>query len=165
MTTLGALMIKKAILLSLSLLVAPMAFAASEMDEALLSVGLINKNYEYIHKELITEFFRVVNNDYSQSLPMDINSYTRIQSLILTPYYGNVSVLYTLPLTADERDVLADTLSSKEMLKEACVDYYLPNKFMLANSYTMVYSYADQNHRALADIKMNADSCLNAILR
>ena len=158
-------MIKKAILLSLSLLVAPMTFAASEMDEALLSVGLINKNYEYIHKELITEFFRVVNNDYSQSLPMDINNYTRIQSLILTPYYGNVSVLYTLPLTVDERDVLADTLSSKEMLKEACVDYYLPNKFMLANSYTMVYSYADQNHRALADIKMNADSCLNAILR
>ena len=158
-------MIKKAILLSLSLLVAPMTFAASEMDEALLSVGLINKNYEYIHKELITEFFRVVNNDYSQSLPMDINSYTRIQSLILTPYYGNVSVLYTLPLTVDERDVLADTLSSKEMLKEACVDYYLPNKFMLSNSYTMVYSYADQNHRALADIKMNADSCLNAILR
>jgi len=158
-------MIKKAILLSLSLLVAPMTYAASEMDEALLSVGLINKNYEYIHKELITEFFRVVNNDYSQSLPMDINSYTRIQSLILTPYYGNVSVLYTLPLTVDERDVLADTLSSKEMLKEACVDYYLPNKFMLANSYTMVYSYADQNHRALADIKMNADSCLNAILR
>lgn len=165
MTTLGALMIKKAILLSLSLLVAPMTYAASEMDEALLSVGLINKNYEYIHKELITEFFRVVNNDYSQSLPMDINNYTRIQSLILTPYYGNVSVLYTLPLTTDERDVLADTLSSKEMLKEACVDYYLPNKFMLANSYTMVYSYADQNHRALADIKMNADSCLNAILR
>ena len=158
-------MIKKAILLSLSLLVAPMTYAASEMDEALLSVGLINKNYEYIHKELITEFFRVVNNDYSQSLPMDINNYTRIQSLILTPYYGNVSVLYTLPLTVDERDVLADTLSSKEMLKEACVDYYLPNKFMFTNSYTMVYSYADQNHRALADIKMNADSCLNAILR
>ena len=157
-------MIKKAILLSLSLLVAPMTYAASEMDEALLSVGLINKNYEYIHKELITEFFRVVTSDYSQSLPMDINNYTRIQSLMLTPYYGNVSVLYTLPLTPDERDYLSDKLSSKEMLKEACVDYYLPNKFMLANSYTMVYSYADQNHRPFADIKINGDSCYNALI-
>lgn len=155
---------KKAILLSLSLLLTPAAFAASEMDEALLSVGLIDKNYEYTHKALVTEFFRLVTSDYSQSLPMDTNSYTRIQSMMLTPHYGSVDVLFTLPLTPDERKLLIDELSSKEVLKEACLDYYLPNKFMLANHFTMVYSYSDKNFRPLKDIKMNADTCINALI-
>lgn len=158
-------MIKKAMLLSLSLLLAPMAFAASELDEALQSVGLLNSNYEYTHKELVSEVFRLVTNDYSQSLPMDINNYTRIQSMMLTPHYGNVSVLYTLPLTPEERDFLTDELSSNEILKESCLDYYLSNKFMLANHYTLVYSYSDQNHRPLTDIKMTAETCLAALLK
>ena len=50
-------------LLSLSLLLAPMAFAASELDEALQSVGLLNSNYEYTHKELVSEVFRLVTNE------------------------------------------------------------------------------------------------------
>lgn len=155
-------MIKKALLLSLSLFIAPVAFADSEMDEVLKSIGLVDSQYRYTNDKLATEFFRVATNQYAQSLPVNINSYVQIYSAMMTPYYGNFEAIITLPLTDSEREVFIQELTSLENLQQICLDYYVPNNFMAANNYTLVYSYSDQNYRPLAKLTMNTDKCLNA---
>lgn len=154
---------KKGFLFLLSLFISHSALAESDMDLALKSIGAVDEDYRYTDHELVAAFFRVTTSQYAQSLPIDVYSFTRIHSAMFTPYYANISYSYTLPLTSDEiRGVIAE-LSSKESLQEACIDGYIPNEFMLANNYTLVYSYSDNSYRPLADVKMNLSTCLDAL--
>ena len=158
-------MIKKAVLLSLSLLATPMAFAISEIDEALLSIGLVDENYEYTDEALATEFFRLTTNEVAKSLPSRLNVYIKLDSALMTPYSGRFNAVYTIPFTPSEREVVIQELSSIETLQETCLDYYLPNKFMVANDFNLIYAFHDENYRPLANVRMNVLTCYDALTR
>ncbi len=156
-------MIKKVVALSLSLLAAPGVFAASELDEVLQSFGLVDSNYEYTNNALATEFFRLVTNEYAQSLPSHLNSYIKIDSATLTPYTGRFNAIYTIPFTPLQKEAVKQELSNVETLQHLCIDYYLPNQFMVANNYNVVYSFHDENYRPIVDVRMNVLTCYDAL--
>ncbi|WP_019672671.1 hypothetical protein [Psychrobacter lutiphocae] len=140
------------------------AFAESDIDKALKSIGLIDESYVYIADEaLVSEFFRYTTNQYAQSLPSDINSFSRIQSTMFTPYFADVQGMFTIPFTADERREVINALSSKELLQELCIDYFIPNEFMLANNYMLMYTFNDQDYRLLKKVQVNTFTCLDAL--
>lgn len=154
---------KKGFLFLFSLFIAHSALAESDMDLALKAIGVIDEDYRYTDDELVAAFFRLATTQYAQSLPSDINSFTRIQSAMFTPYFANVQGMYTIHFTEDEKHEVIENLSSKQTLQELCIDYFIPNEFMLANNYNLVYSVHDQDYRPLADVKMNIRTCLDAL--
>ena len=137
--------------------------AESELDDLLKYAGIVDEDYVYTDIKLAAEFFRLSTNQYAQSLPMNVNSYIQIESAMMTPYFSNVEAIYTIPFDATERRAVIQELSSMEALKETCIDNYIPNDFMLANNYTLVYSYSDQDYRPLAKVTMNINSCYEAL--
>ena len=154
---------KKLLLTTLVVLISGVAHAESELDNLLKSAGIVDVDYVYTDIKLAAEFFRLSTNQYAQSLPVNVNSYVKLDSVMMTPYFGNSEAMYTQPLNANERMLLIQELSSVEMLKEACIDYYIPNDFMLANNYTLIYSYSDQDYRPLAKVTMSIDNCYEAL--
>lgn len=147
----------------LSLFISHSALAESDMDLALKSIGVIDEDYRYTDHELAAAFFRFTTTQYAKSLPSDINSFSRIQSAMFTPYFADVQGMYTIPFTEDERREVINNLSSKQMLQELCIDYFMPNEFMLANNYTLIYSFHDQDYRLLSNVKINISTCLDAL--
>jgi len=137
--------------------------AESELDDLLKYAGIVDADYVYTDTKLAAEFFRLSNNQYAQSLPVDINSYIQIKNAMMAPYFGIFEGIYTIQFDATNRRSVIQELSSIETLQKACIDYYIPNDFMLANNYTLVYSYSDQDYRPLAKVTMNIDSCYEAL--
>lgn len=154
---------KKILLAMLFATVSNVGHAESELDDLLKYAGIVDADYVYTDTKLAAEFFRLSTNQYAQSLPMNINSYIQIESAMMTPYFSNVEAIYTVPFDATARKAVIQELSSMEALQIACIDYYIPNDFMLANNYTLVYSYSDQDYRPLAKVTMNIDSCYEAL--
>jgi len=154
---------KKLFLTTMFVLTSSVTYAESELDDLLKYAGIVDADYVYTDTKLAAEFFRLSTNQYAQSLPMNINSYIQIESAMMTPHFGNVEAIYTVPFDATERKAVIQELSSMEALQIACIDYYIPNDFMLANNYTLVYSYSDQDYRPLAKVTMNIDSCYEAL--
>lgn len=154
---------KKIILAMIFATISSVTHAESELDDLLKYAGIVDADYVYTDTKLAAEFFRLPTNQYAQSLPMNINSYIQIESAMMTPHFGSFEAIYTVPFDATERKAVIQELSSMETLQIACIDYYIPNDFMLANNYTLVYSYSDQDYRPLAKITMNIDSCYEAL--
>ncbi|WP_227535593.1 hypothetical protein [Psychrobacter sp. YP14] len=156
-------MMKKGFLFLLSLVLSHSALAESDVDLALKAIGVIDEDYKYTDDDLAAAFFRLTTTQYAQSLPSDINSFTRIQSAMFTPYFADVQAMYTIHFTEDERREVINNFSSKQLLQELCIDYFIPNDFMLANNYTLIYSFHDQDYRRLADVQINSRTCLDAL--
>lgn len=155
---------KKGCLFLFSLFTCHTAIAESDVDQTLKSIGLVDENYVYIDDEaLVTEFFRYTTNQYAQSLPTNLNSFIQMYSAMMTPYLGNFEAIYTIPFNDEDKAAIAQELSSKEVLQNACIDYYIPHEFMLANNYTLIYSYSDQNFRPIAKVTMTLESCYEAL--
>ena len=154
---------KKLLLTTMFVIISGVAHAESELDDLLKSAGIVDGDYVYTDTKLAAEFFRLSTNQYAQSLPMNVNSYIQIESAMMTPHFGNFEAIYTVPFDATERRAVIQELSSMEALQIACIDHYIPNDFMLANNYTLVYSYSDQDYRPLAKVTMNINSCYEAL--
>lgn len=154
---------KKLLLTTIFVIISSVAHAESELDDLLKSAGIVDEDYVYTDTKLAAEFFRLSTNQYAQSLPMNVNSYIQIESAMMTPYFSNVEAIYTIPFDATERRAVIKELSSMEALKETCIANYIPNDFMLANNYTLVYSYSDQDYRPLAKVTMNINNCYEAL--
>ena len=154
---------KKLLLTTIFVITSNVAHAESELDDLLKYAGIVDEDYVYTDTKLAAEFFRLSTNQYAQSLPMNVNSYIQIESAMMTPYFSNVEAIYTIPFDATERRAVIKELSSMEALKETCIDNYIPNDFMLANNYTLVYSYSDQDYRPLAKVTMNINNCSEAL--
>ena len=154
---------KKLLLTTMFVLISSVTHAESDLDNLLKSAGIVDEDYTYRDTNLAAEFFRLSNNQYAQSLPVDINSYIQIESVMMAPYFGIFEGIYTIPFDAADRRAVIQELSSIETLQIACIDYYIPNDFMLANNYTLVYSYSDQDYRPLAKVTMNINNCDEAL--
>ena len=157
------MIIKKLLIGLLSLMVAGSAFAESDLDRGLKELDLIDDDYVYTDVDLVTTFFNAVAENQAKSLPMIFNRFVEINGFMMTPYYSYSNYRYTIPFDADERKTVKKELSSKQNLREICEDYYMAEKFMQANNFTMVYSYMDVDYRALADITINNASCASAL--
>ncbi len=145
------------------MIVAGAAFAESELDGGLKELGIVDDNYVYTDIDLATTFFTIVTDTYAKSLPMNFNRFIEINGLMMTPYNSYTNYRYTIPFDTDERAMIKQELSSKQNLREICEDYFISEKFMQANNFTMVYSYMDVDYRPLANVTINNASCASAL--
>ena len=138
-------------------------YAESEIDETLKSMDIIDENYVYLNTVLAADFFRFLNDEQAQSSPKNTNKSFKIEKMEMTPYFGQISTTYTIPLNADEKGQLIRDLSSVETLQDFCTDTFIPYKYMAANNVTFSYLYYDQDRQPLTSITMNKDSCYEAL--
>lgn len=150
---------KKLLIAFLSMTVAGAAFAESDLDRGLKELDIIDENYIYTDIDATAGFFTMVTDIYSKSLPMNFNRFLEVTGIMMTPYYGNFSYRYTIPFDAADRAIAKQELSSKQNLREICEDYFMSEKFMQANNFTLVYSYMDVDYRPLADVTTNNAIC------
>ena len=150
---------KKLLIGLLSLMVAGNAFAESDLDRGLKELDVIDENYIYTDIDATAGFFTTVTDMYSKSLPMNFNRFIEVTGIMMTPYYGNFSYRYTIPLDAAERREVKESLASKQNVREVCEDSFLPEQFMAANNFTLVYSYMDVDYRPLADVTTSNAIC------
>ena len=154
---------KKWLIGLLSLMVASTAFAESDIDKGLKELDVIDAHYVYTDVDATANFFTMVTDTYSKSLPMNFNRFIEVTGIMMTPYYGHFGYRYTVPLNATERREVKQNLASKQNVREVCEDSFLSERFMAANNFTLVYSYMDVDYRPLADVTANNDIC-NAAL-
>ena len=157
------MIMKKLLIAFLSMTVAGAAFAESEIDRGLKKFGIVDHNYVYKDIDLATNFFTIVTDTYVKSLPMNFNRFIEINGLMITPYYSYTNYRYTIPLDAEDRAIAKQELSSKQNLREICEDYFMSEKFMQANNFTMVYSYMDSDYRPLAKVTINNATCASVL--
>lgn len=150
---------KKLLIILLSMTVAGAAFAKTEIDEGLKELGIVDHNYVYTDIDLATTFFTIMTDTYAKSLPMNFNRFLEVTGIMMTPYYGNFSYRYTIPFDAAERKEIKKSLASKQNVREVCEDSFLPEQFMAANNFTLVYSYMDVDYRLIADVTTNNAIC------
>lgn len=150
---------KKLLIGLLSLMVASAVFAESDIDKGLKELDVIDEHYVYTDLDATANFFTMVTDIYSKSLPMNFNRYIEITGIMMTPYYGHFGYRYTVPLNATERREVKQNLASKQNVREVCEDSFLPEQFMAANNFTLVYSYMDVDYRPLADVTANNAIC------
>ena len=155
---------KKWLIGLLSLMVASAVFAESDIDKGLKELDVIDAHYVYTDVDATANFFTMVTDTYSKSLPMNFNRYIEITGIMMTPYYGHFGYRYTIPLNAAERREVKQNLASKQNVREVCEDSFLPERFMVANNFTLVYSYMDVDYRPLADVTANNAIC-DAVLK
>ena len=155
---------KKWLIGLLSLMVASTAFAESDIDKGLKELDVIDAHYVYTDVDATANFFTMVTDTYSKSLPMNFNRFIEVTGIMMTPYYGHFGHRYTIPLNAAERREVKQNLASKQNVREVCEDSFLPERFMVANNFTLVYSYMDVDYRPLADVTANNDIC-DAVLK
>jgi hypothetical protein len=154
---------KKLFIILLSMTVAGAAFAETEIDEGLKESGIVDHNYVYTDIDLATTFFTIVTDTHAKSLPMNFNRLIEVTGIMMTPYYGNFIYRYTIPFDAAERIDLKKNLSSKQNIREVCEDSFLPEQFMIANNFTLVYSYMDVDYRPIVNVTINNASCASAL--
>lgn len=150
---------KKLLIAFLSMTVAGAAFAEFDLDRGLKELDVIDENYIYTDIDATASFFTMVTDIYSKSLPMNFNRFLEVTGIMMTPYYGNFSYRYTIPFDAAERMEIKKSLASKQNVREVCKDSFLPEQFMAANNFTLVYSYMDVDYRPLADVTTNNAIC------
>ena len=154
---------KKLFLTTMFVLTSSVTYAESEIDETLKSMDIINKNYVYLNTALAADFFRFLNDEQAQSSPKNTNKSFKIEKMEMTPYFGQISTTYMIPLNADEKGQLIRDLSSVETLQNFCTDTFIPYKYMAANNVTFSYLYYDQDRQPLTSITMNKDTCHDAL--
>lgn len=154
---------KKLLLTTMFVLTSSVTYAESEIDETLKSMDIINENYVYLNTALAADFFRFLNDEQAQSSPKNKNKSFKIEKMEMTPYFGQISTTYTIPLNADEKGQLIRDLSSVETLQNFCTDTFIPYKYMAANNVTFSYLYYDQDRQPLTSITMNKDTCHDAL--
>ena len=154
---------KKLLLTIIFLIISNVTHAESEIDETLKSMDIINKNYVYLNTALAADFFRFLNDEQAQSSSKNTNKSFKIEKMEMTPYFGQISTTYTIPLNADEKGQLIRDLSSVETLQNFCTDTFIPYKYMAANNVTFSYLYYDQDRQPLTSITMNKDTCHDAL--
>jgi hypothetical protein len=154
---------KKLFLTTMFVLTSSVTYAESEIDETLKSMDIIDENYVYLNTVLAADFFRFLNDEQAQSSPKNTNKSFKIEKMEMTPYFGQISTTYTIPLNADEKGQLIRDLSSVETLQNFCTDTFIPYKYMAANNVTFSYLYYDQDRQPLTSITMNKDTCHDAL--
>lgn len=154
---------KKLFLTTMFVLTSSVTYAESEIDETLKSMDIIDENYVYLNTVLAADFFRFLNDEQAQSSPKNTNKSFKIEKMEMTPYFGQISTTYTIPLNADEKGQLIRDLSSVETLQNFCTDTFIPYKYMAANNVTFSYLYYDQDRQPLTSITMNKDICHEAL--
>lgn len=157
------MIMKKLLIAFLSMTVAGAAFAESDLDRGLKELDVIDENYIYTDIDATAGFFTMVTDIYSKSLPMNFNRFLEVTGIMMTPYYGNFSYRYTIPFDAAERREIKKSLASKQNVREVCEDSFLPEQFMAANNFTLVYSYMDVDYRPLADVTINNATCTSVL--
>lgn len=154
---------KNLLLTTMLVLTSSVTYAESEIDETLKSMDIIDENYVYLNTVLAADFFRFLNDEQAQSSPNNTNKSFKIEKMEMTPYFGQISTTYTIPLNADEKGQLIRDLSSVETLQNFCTDTFIPYKYMAANNVTFSYLYYDQDRQPLTSITMNKDTCHDAL--
>lgn len=154
---------KKLFLTTMFVLTSSVTYAESEIDETLKSMDIIDENYVYLNTVLAADFFRFLNDEQAQSSPKNTNKSFKIEKMEMTPYFGQISTTYTIPLNADEKGQLIRDLSSVETLQDFCTDTFIPYKYMAANNVIFSYLYYDQDRQPLTNITMNKDICHDAL--
>ncbi len=154
---------KKLFLTTMLVLTSSVTYAESEIDETLKSMDIIDENYVYLNTALAADFFRFLNDEQAQSSPKNTNKSFEIEKMEMTPYFGQISTTYTIPLNADEKDQLIRNLSSVETLQDFCTATFIPYKYMAANNVTFSYLYYGKDHQPLTSITMNKDTCHDAL--
>jgi len=138
--------------------------AATEFDDILLKEGLVDETYKYTNFNLVSNFFRNVNNLMAESLPAKVNSEIEISLVFMTPYSSFFSYRYLIELDEDQKNLFIKNLNSNESIIELCKTMF-NQKFLIANYHTIKLNYLDVLSREITEVKLTPNRCFPLILK
>lgn len=137
--------------------------AASGIDTSLQADGIINENYVYTDISAASKYFYTLTEQYTQMLPKNLNDDVQINSTMMTPYFATIEASYCQPLTATEKNLLVEDISSVQSMQAACMDHFIPHEYMAANNYSLIFAFYDSDHQPLTNVTMTIDICRDAL--
>ncbi|WPE82832.1 hypothetical protein SB581_07640 [Acinetobacter baumannii] len=130
----------------------------TKVDEELLSLGIIDKNYKYKNIAEAATFFRNLANRESLSLPVMLNSDEEVVSMIATPFQVIYSYRIHRKFDNNSLKVVAQLYNNPKRISELCQQNYI-HEFQRANGYVIKFIYSDLNGKIITEARLDNEVC------
>ena len=128
------------------------------LDKLLLEEEIVDKDYAYTDTKLAYQAFRTMNNAIAASLPVNLNSYTEVTSVIFTPYMGSFYYTVDMDLSGESIETMRESFTEYNYIKNLCDNLY-DAKFQRANSFVLNAFFRDTEGQMISRVVLDKKIC------